>query len=243
MKSRPISLTFLSIFLLGVALCLPLQVMWLYQHSLSEWSMILHKLTELNIIVIGVCLMNSYLAWLGDPWLKFTVPLQLALVTLNNVFVGNMGTDFSMLQTTIATIGFAGLHAVLLFTQANMVIGHPELRWWLIPQRRKMVLPVNIKNSHGVSLLRSHDISKTGMFVTPLSGVDSPLWKFAPGTVVDLTISSGLEGEINLKAQVVRNCYDSKGNYPKGVGLHFENISLWERLKLQRLMKRGSQFI
>lgn len=243
MKTRPISLTVFAFFLVLVAATMPLQIMWLYQHNLSEWSLVLHKLSTLNILVIGLCLANSYLAWIGDPWLKYTVPIQLGAVTINNIFVSQIGNDFTTLETTLATIMFTAVHAVLLFTQASMVLGHPELRWWLIPERKKLVLPVNLKNNHGVTLLRSFDISKTGMFLTPLSGSESPLWKFAPGTVVDITISSGLEGEIHLEAEVVRNCYDPKGNYPKGIGLQFSKSNLFERFKLWRLMRKGAQIL
>ena len=139
MKQRPISLTIFSLLLFGIALSVPLQIIWLYGHTLNEWSLILSKLTWLNIVIIGLSLSNAYLAWIGDPWLKFSVPVLLGLVTLNNFIVGNYGVDYSAAQTTLATLGFFGVHASLLFTQAHMVIGHPELRWWLIPERKKLV--------------------------------------------------------------------------------------------------------
>lgn len=243
MKKRPVSLTVFSILLFGIAISMPLQIILLYGHTFTEWSLVLAKLTWLNILIMGLSVMNGYLALLGDPWLKISVPCLLGLVTFNNFIVGNYGVDYNAVQTTFATLGFFGVHATLLFTQAHMVISHPELRWWLIPERKKLTLPVTVKNRHGVTLVKSFDISKTGLYLTPLSELESPLWKFVPGSSVELTLSSGLMGDFNVKAVVVRNSTGQKGHYPKGIGLTFESLSWMDRLRMNKMMSNQFQII
>ena len=65
MKEKPILFSLLALFFIGVAISIPLQIAFLYEHNLTsqqDWSAILIKITPLNWFVILICTINAFLA-------------------------------------------------------------------------------------------------------------------------------------------------------------------------------------
>src|SRR5665213_4610446 len=96
MRRRPMWFILLALAFFGVAISLPLQIMMIYGHGLSEISAVFDKLTLLNWLVLCGTLICSGLVWRASPYLRYAVPLLIALVAINNFFVGYYATDFSM---------------------------------------------------------------------------------------------------------------------------------------------------
>ena len=63
MRQRPFALTFLSGVFIALVVSMPLQVMFLYGHGLSEWAAILNKFTLFNWFVLCALSVNAVLVW------------------------------------------------------------------------------------------------------------------------------------------------------------------------------------
>lgn len=232
MKNRPLIFTLLALIHFCVAISFPVQIMVLYGHSLSEFSMILHKLTYPNLAVIAICLVNTALSLKAHPALKYTLPISMVLIGINNYLVSKFGVDYTALETTLATIVFIFGHGTLFFLNANEVLAQPSLRWWLVPRRFRMALPVWVKSSDGNYIpLQTFDISKSGAF---LVGQESLPESFKEGDEISMAIK-GDDLTYHLKAKLVR-IHEAKGNYPKGVGIHFEAMSFSAKLFMSKMI-------
>lgn len=240
MKTKPIIFNILGLFFSAIAFSLPLQVAALYEHQLTsfyEWQSILMKLTPLNWTVMAITLVNGLLCFKAMPLIKYTIPLSILLVAINNFFVGAWGVDFSFLTTWIATVTYAVLSYSYAYTQGLEAIDHPEKQWWKIPQRFQRTLPVWLEwNGQRKLLAKTFDISKTGTYISALAGNN----KFIPQ---DLKLGENLkvligtrEGDIELQATIVRKEDQALGHYPAGLGLRFNSVGIKETLQLKRLL-------
>jgi len=245
MKSKPIIFNILGLFFSAIAFSLPLQVAVLYEHEINsfyEWHSVLMKLTPLNWAVIAITLLNGLLCFKAKPVIKYTIPLSILLVAVNNFFVGSWGVDFSFLTTWIATVTYAVLSYSYAYTQGLEVIDHPEKQWWKIPQRFQKTYPIWLEWEGQKKLLaKTFDISKTGTFISALAGNN----KFIPQ---DLQLGGSLkvligtkDGDIQLHATIVRKEDQSRGNYPAGLGLRFNGVGIKETLQLKRLLSVANQ--
>src|SRR6185437_14481977 len=75
MQRRPAVFPFLSVLFLGIALSLPLQVMWIYGHGFDEMDAVLNKLTIFNWLVMISLVITAVLLWTASPALKIFAPL------------------------------------------------------------------------------------------------------------------------------------------------------------------------
>lgn len=247
MKDKPFIFNFYgTLFLLGT-LSFPLQIMFLYGHQLDEFLSIFSKLTLVNFIIMGIFLINSFLSFSANKYLKSTLPISILLVAFNNWVVAAYGKDYSFSLTILATAVFALFVSGFYFTKALDVILNPDLKWWLIPKRHKKTVPVWIKMTGDQYYLeKSFDISSTGIFIS--EGVDkigyTPERDYAKtvseGDEVTLSIplSDGSE-EFQCKAEVVRKT-KAQGHYPGGVGFKFLDMDLKTKLNLNRVISGQS---
>ena len=243
MKQKPVIFNLFAIFFLIGILIFPLQVMMLYDHQLSEISMVLAKLTFSNWLVISIFLINSVLCFTSHTALKSTIPASILIVAANNWIVSTYGQDFTSGKTLLSTAIFSLTVSTLYFTKALDVLLNPQLKWWTVPLRYQKKLPIWIKVSdHQFYLENTFDISKSGVFVSEGKekigySADSSYSKdMAPGDLVKVSIPSKTgKYDFKCEAKVVRKAKEH-GLYPGGVGLQFVNLHLKDKINLRRIL-------
>ncbi len=240
MKTKPLIFNILFFFFTAVAFSLPLQVAALYEHSLStwsEWQAIFMKLTPLNWTVMIITLLNGIFCYQALSIIKYTIPLSILVVAVNNFFVGSWGVDFSFLTTWIATVTYAVLSYSYAYTQGLQAVDQPEKQWWKIPQRHRRTYPVWME-WHGQKklLVKTFDISKSGAFISGIAGNANLLPQdLKLGESLKILIGTD-EGELMMDAMVVRKENQPVGQYPAGLGIRFTAMGLKENLKLKKLL-------
>jgi hypothetical protein len=230
MPKRPLLFTLLALLYAVIAISLPIQVMIIYDHQLSEWPLILAKLSWLNILVIMLSSVNVILSLNASHWLKYSLPFTIIIVGINNYFVSYYGNDFSVLETSMATIVFALIHTTLFFFKSSSILEHPSLRWWLVPRRHELQIPVWIEQNDGKGIsFKTFDLSKTGAFIASTE----PFHHLKEGDQFNLAVR-GEDMTYSVKAKIVRKS-EPRGHYPRGFAIQFEKMSLGAWLFLMKV--------
>lgn len=239
MKTKPFIFNILTVFFVGVALGVPIQIMMIYGHGPGELGMVWKKLTPFNLSVISACLVNAWYCYKSHPYLLVSVPVSIVIVGLNNWLVSRLGTDFNEQATLSATMGFAIASGSFIFTRALDAVNEPQLRWWQVPRRVEINLPVWIK-WNGIDrpcLASTFDLSKTGVFISSLTdGVIATSSELAPGSIIDVEIGTDGENCIQCQATVIRKEFKKHGHYPSGMGIQFKAMGLFDRFRLYRML-------
>lgn len=219
MSKRPLLLYIIPILLLMTAASIPLQVLYLYEHDLTELTSIIQKISPLNWLSIGLMLFTAHALFSANKSVRFLVPFTIFCVSLNNYFVGQWGNDFSFSQSLFSTLGFALLFAPLLHSSVFQILKNPKHKWWSRSERFKANLPVSLNPFVGQTILaNTFDISTTGLFITIKSEDLSNLPKV--GETLRLSLNFNSMKKIKCEAKVVRIASPS-GIYPQGLGLQF----------------------
>ena len=230
MRRRPAWFIFLSLAYLGIALALPAQIMVLYGHGFEEWSAVLAKLTLLNWMVIGGALISAVLVWQASAFLRYSVPAMIAIITVNNLVVGFYATDYSMLATIGGTIAFVLLNFPLLHPKIQWLLIHPDKRWWMRAERKRLTIPITIEGTRLLAMQsETFDVSESGAFITSDK-------EFAIGDWLTVRMKFGMFRKIRCQARVVRRAKPA-GIYPSGVGVQFVNMSWRDRRELKRCLE------
>ncbi len=232
MAKRPMPLTFMAGLFLLLAFSMPLQVMFLYGHGPSEWQAISNKLTLFNWFVFCALTCNAILVWRVSPLLKVSVPALMGGVLLNNWIAGWYATDFSLWTTTVGTLAFMVLNAPLLDDHVQWIIKHPERRWWIRSERRKLCVPVLIEGTQLASLKAStFDVSETGVFVPITRDLGVGDW-------IHVRLQFDSLNQMRCQGRVVRRA-EARGEYPAGVGIEFKDMTWGQRRELRRHIRRS----
>lgn len=240
MKDKPTLFPLLSLFFIGVSVSIPLQIAYLYEHSLfslSAWSSILIKITPLNYAVMIVCLINSILAYRVSKALKYFIPLGVILTALNNFVVSLWGTDYSHYQASAATLGYITVSYSYIFSKAYDALKNPKVQWWKIPTRYKQNLPVWIESRGKRQVLTTtFDISETGTFLCAMNPYSNGLMnELHIGEHINLYINTH-KGDLKVQGTVVRKEFQPRGNYPQGMGIKFSSLGIFGNLQLKGLL-------
>lgn len=240
MEEKPNLFLYITIFFLGVAISIPLQIAFLYEHnlfSMQDWYSIFIKITPLNYAVMLICTLNAYFAFSVSSYLKFTLPIGVAITACNNFFVALWGTDYNYIQASTATVGFIFFSYIYTFSSAYRVLKNPSLQWWKIPTRYKQNLPVWIESSGQRKVLTTtYDISKTGTFLSTMNQYTTSLMNdLHIGEHINLYIGTD-KGDLKFQGKVVRKEFQSKGDYPEGLGIQFSNLNMLHSFHLKGLL-------
>lgn len=206
--------------LLLITLSMPLQIAFVYDISIFEPQAIFSKLTPLNYLLMGLFTWLGYATYKIDKNLFILLPFINLFVFLNNYVVGSFGEDFNVMQTTLASCFFLALTLMYYVKDHYKVISDLKNRWWLTKPRKKVSLPLTIVGSNELIKTNSFDISETGLFA--LNDPDFELFQLPKNKVVDITIHCGGKN-LKMRGKLVRKAL-SKGHYPEGVGIQFDEI-------------------
>jgi hypothetical protein len=240
MKKRPLIFNFYTLFFLCVSISFPIQIMSLYGHAPGEASMILNKMSYLNWAVVAACGLNALFSFNGHWLLKFSLPISFFTVALNNFYVSKLAHDFSPMATTFATLAFGLTSTYLFFTEEKSLLDDQNKRWWLAPERFQRNFPVWVQGPLGSPLLsKTFDISSSGAFLShpALAKMNEGMTKpINEGDRISLTLGLSGQKEFSCDAEVVRLCQPN-GNYPGGIGIKFEDLSMSNKWILDQILK------
>lgn len=235
MIARPKQFYMLALFMFMLAISFPLQVILLYGHHWSETSAIFSKITWLNWFVIACFVVSGYFSIQASRYLLVMVPVTVILVAVNNYVVGKFAGDFSMLQTTLATMATGVLFTPLLLPSSKAVIKDPKRRWWRRSQRYNKRVSATINPFVG-DMIHTHtyDVSQSGAFVCIADEDEKNLPKVGDKIRLSLNISS--MKKIRCEAVVVR-ITEPIGHYPRGLGIRFIDIEKLHQKSFQNFIR------
>jgi hypothetical protein len=232
MRRRPSWFIFLSLIFFASAVALPAQIMVIYGHSFYELEAVFNKLTLLNWLVFAGLLICSVLVYRASPHMRKASPLMIALVGVNNYFVGHYATDYSMVAASLGTFAFAVINLPLLHPEIQWLMLHPEKRWWMRSERKRLTVPITIEGTRlQPARAETFDVSESGAFVTAARDVRVGDW-------ITVRMRFGTFTQIRCQARVVRRA-EAAGIYPGGIGVQFMNMSWRDRRDLRRCLERG----
>ncbi len=236
MLMKPKQFYLAPLMMILIALSFPLQVMFLYGHPWTETQAIFAKMTSLNWLIAFAFILGAYFYYQASRGILFFAPVLLALVAFNNYIVGNFGADFSLQQTTIATLLSAGLFVPLALPSSQVILKDPKRRWWRASKRYSRKVGATLNPYVGDMVQgETFDVSKTGAFVC-LDELDN-LPKIGDTVRVSLNVSS--MRKIRCEAVVVRIA-EPQGRYPKGMGIRFTEMSKTNEKCFEKFLSKDS---
>ena len=252
MKKRPKELTFVALFLLAVAIGLPVQVMMAYGHTPSELGAVAAKLAPLNWLIILFAPPTAWLIARASSWVLVALPLVSSLVLYNNYLVAQVGLNGPAWQMWAGSLAFLSGLFPIMTRRARIMLVDPNARWWMTPRRNRKEIRVRLKIASGERefYVRTFDVSEGGAFISfdhvvtsvtgfgEHSGIEK-FYKMSKGTQCFLSIPLGGLTVLQCRGEVVRNV-PAQGMYPAGVGVRFLGLS-WQDKKLlsEFLAKEG----
>ncbi len=241
MKFRPMTLTVMSFVYWGIALAIPLQIMFLYDYSPTEIEGIFSKLTILNwAVMLSATTCGLWIAQ-GSPLSLKAVPVVIALVALNNYVVGSFAIDYSFETTCLATAIFAFANLPLFLPRLREVLADPAKQWWRTASRQKIRLPILVGASkHPQLLTETYDLSETGVFIPLTEKVKTRGQAFNPAERLRLNFNLGNLSQITCEGVVVRK-QGPRGQYPAGFGIQFTKMPNEQRRALRRYLELYAQ--
>lgn len=221
MLMKPKQFYLAPLIMILIALSFPLQVMILYGHQWTETQAIFSKMTSLNWVIAISFMMAAYFYYQASRGILFFAPVLLALVAFNNYIVGSFGADFSLQQTTLATLFSASLFVPLALPSSQIILKDPKRRWWRASKRYSKKVGATLNPYVGEMVEgETFDVSKTGAFVC-VEELDN-LPKIGDTVRVSLKVNS--MRRIRCEAVVVRIA-EPQGRYPQGMGIRFTEMS------------------
>ena len=232
MIMKPKQFYLASLAMLLIAISFPLQVMVLYGHHWNETTAIFSKITWLNWLVIGSFLLGSYFYFHGSRFIIYMTPMILLLVAVNNYVVGQFAGDFSLMQTSLATMGSGLIFLPLLMPSSQVVLRDPKRRWWRRSRRINKRVSATI-NPYVGDMVHGHtfDISKSGAFVC----VDETEKLPKIGDTIRVSLNVNSMKKIRCEAVVVRIA-EPEGRYPRGMGVKFTEIEKTHEKSFNRFL-------
>lgn len=236
MRTRPVALYLFSICMMGVALSLPVQAIYL-----QDFENIFRMLTGLNIFIMVICAMTAVAAFKAHKSLRYLLPVAIIAVVFNNWWVGYVGFNFSIYETSFASFGFLALCSVLLEKNTFKVLCNPKLKWWDASLRSKIEIPVSLfpKLNGEVLTKKSFDISESGFFLQGLEKEE--LEHLNVGEKFSVCFHFNEITKIRCAAKIVRKSSAENGRYPSGIGLQFEEIDDQVRSTIKKLSQVNSE--
>lgn len=217
MPTKPKFILLMSALFLALAISFPVQIMFMFGYMPWDIIPIVTKLTPLNYLLIAVFSYTAYLTYKTNKLVFVMLPFLNFFVFINNFIVAEYGQIYTHAQTLVASTAF--LLLTLSFYQKDIYNVYNDLkyRWWLTSPRFQKKIPIIINYLDETYNCTTFDISKTGMFIK----TDDlyRVFKIENNKNIDLVFKIGKQ-DIKLTAKVVRKSI-AKGNYPAGVGVHF----------------------
>lgn len=231
MIKKPLFFPVLALVVLGIALSMPMQVLWLYDHPWEEFELAMAKLTMLNWAFMLMSCYVSYLLFTVNPRSVYFIIPYLLLGILNNTLVGLSGVDFVPMQTSVASAALVLIFMPLLKKDFATLLLDPRKRWWLRAPRITFTCPVLFESRLISQSAQLFDISRSGAFIKFPSEEN-----FTINQRMDLNIKLDQLHQLHCQAQVIRVNSHEVGTYPAGIGVKFMPLTSHQAELLDRFI-------
>ncbi len=237
MENKPVSFNIMAFLFLAVAYSIIGKIIYIYDYPLYKFDLAFVHLTQIEKIIITFCVINSYLCYIASPMLKLSLPATIAAMALNNYYVSQVSNQSSLITTFALTFGVLAIISILLTPQVKLAIASENSKWWKVPKRYAMNLPVSVYvNGENPVHANIYDISKGGAFIKSKQLTKNKLPFTLPvGTDIKIRINRNKPLELRCMAQIVRRS-DSNGNYPAGIGIQFKEMDFKTKFLLGFLL-------
>lgn len=234
MTKKPIVFNIVPFILLAIAISFYFQIAFLLDLQFSEFFRILSHVTLPNWITMVCLSATAFVLFRGNKWAKLLMPLTVFALIWNNYLVSAYANNYSLVQTLTASLFFPLLFLPF-YSKANQkLLSDKRNHWWEPARRKAHIAPVTVNPFVSSSFnSRSYDVSKSGLFLQ----LDEVAWEALPkvGERVNLSITLDTLRKVRCEAVIVR-LDEAKGNYPRGMGLHFTELSSDSRRTLNTFL-------
>jgi len=241
MSTKPITLMITSFIYFVIGISLPFQIILMDEHSISEWPLILNKITIFNWLVIFGCLLVSKLLSTAHSSLKYLLPLLFIIVSVNNFYVSEYSSYTHPFVPHFCSFLFLVLTLLTLNADLKSLINNPTKRWWLIPTRYLKKLSITLElNEKDKVKANTFDISESGTYIAYTDEQKSILpFQLKVGELINIKLEVTKNISISCKARIIRKSL-GKGHYPAGVGIQFEKLDIKNRFLLFKALNPKS---
>jgi hypothetical protein len=231
MRSKPIYLNILSVFLLLVAMSLPIQVLFIFDYPLSDWPQSFQHLTFLNWLFMGSCAMTSFFLYRGHQKAVLFSAITVFLVFTNNLFVGLYGKDFSLTQSLIGVLFISASLVPIFLNPIRQTLFNSKQQWWRTAPRFAKQLDVQIWAFSGDKPfnVRTLNVSRTGALLQVPTGY--PLHHRMP---MALYVNEIIP--VHCEAKVVRHVSGPNNDFDQ-VGVEFFPLDKYQTQMLDLCFK------
>lgn len=234
MTKKPLVFNFIPLILLGIAISFYFQVAFLLDLQWTDFYQVHTHITLPNWITMGLLALSAIAIYRGNRYAKFLMPATVFMVFWNNYLVAAYANNFSMFETMAGSVCFPILFAPLYTKKNRTILTDRRQHWWQRAQRvhHKAYVSVNPFVSSSFAS-RTYDVSKSGLFLQ----LDDIAWEQLPkvGERVNLSITLDTLRKVRCEAVIVR-LDEAKGTYPRGMGLHFTELSSDSRRTLHSFL-------
>ena len=215
MKNKPLYLILFPLLSFVIALSFPVQIIFLYDIPLNDFSKIFSMLTPVNLISMGTLFLAGGLTLFMHQHIYKIIPALLLILFANNAIVGLYGTDFTLIQVCFSFLLFALSLKPFYKQDIRAVILNPKLRWWKTPTRYSLEKSIALQSAKSKIKTQALNFSTTGLYAKIDS--EEELGLLLLNQIIELDID---EEKIKLQAKIVRIINDTS-EFPNGVGLEF----------------------
>ena len=238
MKSKPFIFNCITILLTLSILSIPLQILFFSGPTEINYKILINQLSIFNWLVILMSAITAIYSFFADSKVVVSSIVLLGSVLLNNYFVIMYAENIHWtLPVASSLFSISVVAAVFMNKKFRNAVFNQEKRWWLIPKRHKKTLPIWIQiNDDKCLLARTFDVSKSGAFVSSISGIQNFIEKgLTVGSKVRVLIGDKDNIEFQCDASVIRKT-NASGIYPSGIGLHFDKVAMKGKFALSKII-------
>ncbi|WP_127715830.1 PilZ domain-containing protein [Halobacteriovorax sp. HLS] len=242
MRKKPFIFNFITLILLASIILVPVQIILQMGASEINWRILINQISLFNWIMMSAGLITAIYSYFADKRVIFSSIILFATILINNYLVYSFATNMhKSLPILSSLLSLFILFAIFKNRNFRYTVFNQEKRWWLIPKRHRKTLPIWIQIDDEKCLLaRTYDVSKSGAFVSSISGIQSFIEKgIKVGSKVRVLIGDKDNIEFQCLASVIRKS-KAVGDYPSGIGLHFDKVKLKERFALNKIITTPS---
>lgn len=234
MTKKPLAFNFIPLILMGIAISFYFQVGILLDLPFTDFYKIHRHITLPNWITISLLTISAIAIYRGHRLAKFLMPVTVFMVCWNNYLVASYGNNFSTLETLFGSLCFPVLFVPLYTRKNQKLLSDKKHHWWQRAHRRQHVAHVSVNPFRSSSFnSKTYDVSKSGLFIQ----LDDVAWAQLPklGERVNVSITLDTLRKVRCEAVIVR-LDEAKGTYPRGMGLHFTEITSESRRALHSFL-------
>lgn len=231
MNKKPSYFSWLSLFLLGVVISFPAQILYLFEYELSDIYLCFSQLSLINWLVMASCLIASIFIWRVYKYVNYVAVGLVLLVSVNNLAVGLTEVNYTLMESMISEVIFV-IPLMFLFNPSyQKLIYNPALHYWKTPRRFSLQEAVYIDKELNI-ISESVNVSSSGILIrisnnelTKMNLIE----RFKNPVLIRFTVKGH---QFSTLAKKIRSHYDFKSN-EYFMAFHYCQLSLLEQKILQ----------